>query len=108
MEEIAVGIVYLRQQEDDNVKKRGEMIIVKYFFNAVATVDILISNSNDETSCQNSICTFCMTMKSSYLFNRKKITRPRFLVSLVCPPEIQRDIAFMPSILVRVQRWRVS
>ena len=53
-------------------KKGGEMIIVKYFFNAVATVDILISNSNDETSCQNSICTFCMTMKSSYLFNRIK------------------------------------
>ena len=72
MEEIAVGIVYPTQQEDDNVKKWVEMIIVEYFFNAVATVDILISNSNDETSCQNSICTFCMTMKSSYLFNRIK------------------------------------
>ena len=72
MEEIAVGIVYPRQQEDDNVKKWVEMIIVEYFFNAVATVDVLISNSNDETSCQNSICTFCMTMKSSYLFNRIK------------------------------------
>ena len=32
MEEIAVGIVYPRQQEDDNVKKWVEMIIVKYFF----------------------------------------------------------------------------
>ena len=64
------GIVCPRQQEDDNVKKWVEMIIVKYFFNAVATVDVLMANSNDVTSCQNSICTFCMTMKSSYLFNR--------------------------------------
>ena len=64
------GMVYPRQQEDDNVKKWVEMIIVKYFFNAVATVDVLMTNSNDVTSCQNSICTFCMTMNSSYLFNR--------------------------------------
>ena len=51
MEEIAVGIVYPRQQEDDNVKIWVEMTIVKYFF-AVATVHVLMANSNDITSCK--------------------------------------------------------
>ena len=102
-----VGIVYPRQQEDDNVKIWVEMIIVKYFF-AVATVHVLMANSNDLTSCQNSICTFCMTMKSSSLFNRINKLDRDYSLSLVCTPEILRDIAFIPSILERVQRWRVS
>ena len=41
-----------------------------------------------------------------------KQTRPRLLVLrhfITClPPEIPRDISFIPSILERMQRWRVS
>jgi len=71
VEEIAVGIVYPRQQEDDKSKYGWKWSLLSIF--------LCISdrrcphgkiNSNDVTSCQNSICTFCMTMKSSSVFNR--------------------------------------
>ena len=46
----------------------------------------------------------------SFWYNKQ--TRPRLLVLanfITClPSEIPRDIAFIPSILERVQRWRVS
>ena len=44
--------------------------------------------------------------------NRPYVLRLRFLVLekfITClPPEKPRDIAFIPSVLKRVQRWRVS
>ena len=44
--------------------------------------------------------------------NRPYVPRPRFLVLekfITClPPEKPRDIAFIPSVLKRVQRWRVT
>ena len=53
MEEIAVEFVYSRQQgmkpfhpKDDNVRIWLEVIIVTFLY-AVATVDVLISNSYD-------------------------------------------------------------
>ena len=52
MEEIAVEFVYPRQQErpfhlkDDNVKIWVEVIIVTFLY-AVATLDVLMANSND-------------------------------------------------------------
>ena len=57
---------------------------------------------------RNSKCTFCMTIKSSSSFDQSTaITRiVNFIICL--PPEIPRDIVFIPSILDRVQRWRVS
>ena len=50
-------------------------------------------------------------MLTSYKQTNKQ-TRPRLLVlanfTTCLPPEIPRDIAFIPSILERVQRWPVS
>ena len=51
-------------------------------------------------------CTFCMTIKSSSSFDQSTAITRNFIICLI--PEIPRDIVFIPSILDRVQRWRVS
>lgn len=57
------------------------------------------------TACNNDVKHIVLT------FRENKKTRPRlpalahFIICL--PPEIPRDIASTPSILQRVQRWRV-
>ena len=80
------------------------------FFNAVATVDVLTASNNDVRTCRNLNRTFCK-FKIALSFWGKKKTRPRLLVLanfITClPPEIQRDIASIPAIPKRVQRWRV-
>ena len=67
---------------------------------------VLIANNNNvklvETRTEHFAC-----LKLSNCFNR-----PRLLVLAIfntCfPPEIPSDITFIPTILKRVQRWRVS
>ena len=48
--------------EDDNGKLWVEVIII--FFNAVVTADVLTAAKMKFIFCQNSNCTFCMTIKS--------------------------------------------
>ena len=57
---------------------------------------------------RNSKCTFCMTIKSSSSFDQSTAITSIVNFIICLPPEIPRDIAFIPSILDRVQRWRVS
>ena len=65
--------------------------IIFFLLDAAATVDVLTANKDDKQTRQ---------------------TRPRLLVLanfITClPPESPRDIAFMPSILKRVQKCRIS
>ena len=71
--------------------------------------------------CENIYCRYCIqnsfplsSLEESSLFYDvyNKQTRRRFLVSadlIIClPPEKPRDIDFIPAVLKRVQRWRVS
>ena len=79
-------------------------VIVFTFFNAVATVDVPTASNNDVSFVETQTVTFCMTIKSSFRFERiNKVDRDRFLALanfIFCLPlEIPRDFAFIPSIL---------
>ena len=64
-----------------------------YFFNAVATVDVLTERNNNVNFVETQI-----RFERIYKVDRD------FSYS----PWMPRDIAFIPSILKRVQRWQVS
>ena len=64
-----------------------------YFFNAVATVDVLTERNNNVNFVETQI-RFERTYKVDRDFSHS--------------PWMPRDIAFIPSILKRVQRWQVS
>ena len=79
-------------------------VIVFTFFNAVATVDVPTASNNDVNFVETQTVTFCMTIKSSFRYERiNKVDRDRFLALanfIFCLPlEIPRDFAFIPSIL---------
>ena len=64
-----------------------------YFFNAVATVDVLTERNNNVNFVETQI-RFERIYKVDRDFSHS--------------PWMPRDIAFIPSILKRVQRWQVS
>ena len=64
-----------------------------YFFNAVATVDVLTERNNNVNFVETQI-RFGRIYKVDRDFSHS--------------PWMPRDIAFIPSILKRVQRWQVS
>ena len=64
-----------------------------YFFNAVATVDVLTERNNNVNFVETQI-RFERIYKVDLDFSHS--------------PWMPRDIAFIPSILKRVQRWQVS
>ena len=76
----------------------------------VVTVNDLMSNSNDVNLAKIRYVHFSLLRNCRR--KEEKETRPRLLVLanfITClPPEMPRDIAFIPSILERVQRWRTS
>ena len=57
---------------------------------------------------RNSKCTFCMTIKSSSSFDKSTAITRIVNFTICLPPQKPRDIVFIPSILHRVQSWRVS
>ena len=82
-----------------------------YWQCAVATVDVLMANNYDVNLAKTRY------VHSAWPWNRRVVlielinsTRLLVLANFITylPPEIPRDIAFIPSILERVQRWRVS
>ena len=81
-----------------------------YFLYAVVTVNDLMANSNDVNLAKIRYVHFSLLRNCRR--KEEKETRPRLLVLaniITClPPEMPRDIAFIPSILERVQRWRTS
>ena len=86
-------------------------VIIFTFFGAVTTVDVLTACNNDVNFVEAQTVHFACLLNRRFVL-RDKQSRPRFLALanfIFClPPEIPRDIAFIPSILKRVQRWRVS
>ena len=64
-----------------------------YFFNAVVTVDVLTERNNNVNFVETQI-RFERIYKVDRDFSHS--------------PWMPRDIAFIPSILKRVQRWQVS
>ena len=87
---------------DNNGKLWVEVIIVTFFG---CSSDCICPHSKHKRrkSCQTSNCKFCIT-KIVALFWENKQTPTRLLVLLsflIClPPEIPRDITFVPAILV--------
>ena len=74
-----------------------------YFLYAVAVVDVLMANSNHKNLAKPRYAHF------TWLWDRYShvwlLVLANFITCL--PPETPRDIAFIPSILERVQRWQV-
>ena len=92
--------------KDDNGKLWVEVIIFTVL-DTVATVDVLTASNNDVSFVET------QTVHSAWPLNRRFVlswknrqSRPRFpaLAPFACPPEIHRDIAFIPSILKRVKK----
>ena len=83
-----------------------EVIIVTLQY-AVATVNVPMSNSND-VNLANTLDNYEIVVS----FDRINKLDCDFsywqILSLVCPLKKPRDIAFIQSILERVQRWWVS
>jgi len=88
--------------KDDNVKIWMEVIIVTFLY-VVATVDVLMANSNDVNLTKPRYAHF------TWPWDRYSHVWPLVLANFITCllPEIPRDIAFIPSILERVQRWQV-
>ena len=86
-----------------------ELIIVTFLY-ALASVDVLMANSNDVNLAKTRYVQFAR-LKSSSRFDRiNKLTTITRIGKfyLLFAPEIPRDIAFILSFLERLQRWRVS
>ena len=77
-----------------------------FLFNAVATVYGLTASNNDVQLVELELYIIALS------FSEDKQSRPRLLVlanfNTCLSPEIPCDIAFIPSILRRLQRWWVS
>ena len=90
----------------------------RYFFDAVAAVDAITASNNDEKLVETRTVYFAKPNSSSRFQRINKLDRDDLYctLSLVCTPsppppptpEIPCDIVFIPSMLKRVQRWRVS
>ena len=98
--------------KDDNSKLWVEVIIFS-FLDAAATLDLLKQATMTLIFSKLKL-TFCMTInyKWSLRFESKQTkSSATFRIgkfSFLFAPEIPRDIAFIPPILKRVQRWRIS
>ena len=80
-----------------------------YFLDAVATVDLLIESNNVENRVKTRAVHFAR-LKSWSGFERISDRDNSYwkILSLVCPLKYHVDIAFIPLVLKRLQRWRVS
>ena len=97
-------------RKDDNGKLWVEMIIQYcYFLDAVATVDVLKESNNVEKRVKTRAVHFAW-LKSWSLFERISDRDNSYwqILSLVFPLKYYVDIAFIPLVLKRLQRWRVS
>ena len=95
----------------DNNGKLWVDVIVVIFFNAVGTVDVLTA-SNDDVKLVETWTVYFANVKLPYRFEKiNKLDRNYSywdILSLVCPLKYRVTFFFIPSILERVQRWRVS
>ena len=79
------------------------MIIVSCL-KAVASVGVLTASNTDVKLSETRTVRFSRLKSSSRFERTKKLDHD--YSSLVCPPEKSRDIAFIPPMLKRMQRWR--
>ena len=70
-------------------------VIIPTFFDAVAALDVLIASSNDIKRVET---------RTTRLRNNSYWQ----IFFFYLPPKIPRDVAFIPSILKRMPRWRES
>ena len=81
-----------------------EVIIITFLY-AVLTVGVLTASNNDMKLVETRTVHFAR-IKLSFCFEgiNKLLVLANFITCL--PPEIPRDIAFIPGIIKHVQRWR--
>ena len=89
-------------------------VIIVTFLEEVATVDVLTANNNDVSLVKTRTVQFArlLNRRLLVLFEQTHSTAIylHVLVHYIScsSPEIPRDIALIPSLLKRVQRWQVS
>ena len=117
MREIAVDFVYsLKKKRRFNSRAKCTVWIwtkLRSLLLAVRTSAVATASKQVKWSSTFNLPLSSLTLKTcSFSVVKNKQTPPRFLVLekfISClPPEKTRNVAFIPSVVKRVQRWRAS